>query len=31
MKMLWLLIPVAFLVMWWMRRSCHQKEKGGRP
>ena len=30
MKMLWLLIPVAFLAMWWMRRSGNQKAKGNK-
>ena len=27
MKMLWLLVPVVFLVMWWMRHSANQKAK----
>ena len=27
MKMLWLVIPAAFLVMWWMRHSANQKAK----
>ena len=27
MKLLWLVIPVAFLVMWWMRHQGNQKAK----
>jgi len=27
MKMLWLLIPVVFLALWWMRHSANQKAK----
>lgn len=27
MKFLWLAIPMAFLVMWWMRHSANQKAK----
>ncbi len=30
MKMLWLLVPVAFLAMWFVRHSANQKAKGGR-
>lgn len=30
MKMLWLLVPVVFLAMWWMRHAANQKTKGGR-
>ena len=27
MKMLWLVVPVVFLALWWMRRSGNQKTK----
>ena len=27
MKILWMVIPVVFLVMWWMRHSANQKAK----
>jgi lipopolysaccharide biosynthesis regulator YciM len=27
MKLLWLAIPVAFLVMWWMRHQNNSKAK----
>ena len=30
MKFLWLIVPAAFLVMWWMRHSANQKMKGGK-
>jgi hypothetical protein len=30
MKMLWLLVPAALLVFWWMRHSANQKAKSGR-
>jgi lipopolysaccharide biosynthesis regulator YciM len=27
MKLLWLAIPLVFLVLWWMRRSSNQRAK----
>jgi hypothetical protein len=27
LKMLWLVVPVLFLGMWWMRRSKNQKAR----
>jgi lipopolysaccharide biosynthesis regulator YciM len=30
MKMLWLVIPVVFLVMWMMRRSSKQKARSSK-
>ena len=30
MKFVWLLVPAALLLMWWMRHSANRKAKGGR-
>jgi lipopolysaccharide biosynthesis regulator YciM len=26
MKMLWLVVPVVFLALWWMRRSANSQK-----
>lgn len=30
MKLLWLIVPVVFLALWWMRHSANQKAKTTR-